>query len=65
MVTVTGAGAGDSDFFNGGASSPFREQINNIGTAGCAEGLADSGFHPRDNAIRQQVAYWTNNCGGD
>ena len=65
LLTVLGpAGAGTIDLWSDIGSSPFREEVNNIGSAGCANGFADGTFRPRDQVTRQQFAYWMNHCGG-
>jgi hypothetical protein len=63
LTLVNVAGAGNVDHWSDIATSPFREQINNIGSAGCASGFADGTFRPKDEVTRQQFAYWMNNCG--
>jgi S-layer homology domain len=66
LISVGGVALGQegSDLFSDIASSPFREEINRIGRAGCASGFPDGTFQPHGNVNRQQFAFWTNNCGG-
>jgi S-layer homology domain len=66
VVSLGGVALGTegADLFSDIATSPFREQINRIGRAGCASGFPDGTFQPQGNVNRQQFAFWTNNCGG-
>jgi S-layer homology domain len=67
VITVGGIAVGQEgspDLFSDIATSPFRDEINRIGRAGCASGFPDGTFQPRNNVNRQQFAFWTNNCGG-
>jgi hypothetical protein len=66
LVSLGGVALGQEggDLFSDIANSPFREEINRIGRAGCASGFADDTFQPRGTVTRQQFAFWTNNCGG-
>jgi hypothetical protein len=64
LFSMPGVARAGSDLFDDIAGSPFREEINRIGRAGCAAGFNDGSFRGRDEVTRQQFAFWTNNCGG-
>jgi S-layer homology domain len=65
LVSLGGvAFGGGADLFSDISASPFREEINRIGRAGCASGFPDGTFQPQNSVNRQQFAFWTNNCAG-